>query len=249
MMRGMIEICESSAELVQRAAQSITGILKERLAEQPGATLVLSGGSTPRQIYHLLASDAFRDTVEWQRVALFWGDERTVPPTDPESNYGMTRQTMLQRLPVPESQIYRIAGELPPEQAARQYEENIRKHFGLAEENTPRFDLVLLGLGEDGHTASLFPETTALQEDRRLVASVFVRRLNTHRITMTLPVINNALRVLFLVSGAGKATILSKVLEGPGGRFPAQLIKPSGDGLHWLVDREAASSLHRGSHT
>ncbi len=244
----MIDIQDSSSDLIQRAAQAITGILNERLTEQPGAALVLSGGSTPRQLYQLLASDAFRNAIEWQRVALFWGDERTVPPTDPESNYGMTRQAMLHRLPVPESQIYRIAGELPPEQAAREYEEDIRKHFGLAEGDTPRFDLVLLGLGEDGHTASLFPDTTALQEDRRLVTSVYVRRLNTHRITMTLPVINNASHVLFLVSGSSKATILSKVLEGPGALFPAQLIKPSGDGLHWIVDREAASSLHKGSH-
>jgi 6-phosphogluconolactonase len=246
-MPGVIDIQETSAALVQRAAQIITDFLNERLREQPTASLVLSGGSTPRQLYELLASDTFRSTVDWSRVALFWGDERSVPPTDPESNYGMTRQAMLHRLPIPESHVYRIAGELPPDRAAQQYEERIREHFRIIGGDRPQFDLVLLGLGEDGHTASLFPDTTALQEDRRLVASVYVRRLHTHRITMTLPVINNALRVLFLVSGASKSTILSKVLEGPKGRFPAQLIKPSGDGLRWIVDREAASSLQKGS--
>jgi len=150
---------------------------------------------------------------------------------------------MLQRLPIPESNVNRIPAELPADQAAKEYEETIRRHFHLARGERPRFDLVLLGLGEDGHTASLFPDTTALQEDRRLVTSVYVKRLDTHRITMTLPVLNNARRVLFIVSGDSKSAILSKVLEGPTGRFPAQLIKTGGDGLHWIVDREAASSL------
>jgi len=176
----------------------------------------------------------------------FWGDERHVPPIDPESNYRMAEEAMLSKVPVPPGNVFRIKTENPEAAAAAEdYEKAIRKFFGLEPGQFPRFDLILLGMGPDGHTASLFPGTTALQEKSRLVVANWVEKMKTHRITLTLPVLNAARCVTFLVSGTDKAPALKAVLEEnvPAEQYPAKLIKPSDGKLIWLIDRAAASQL------
>jgi 6-phosphogluconolactonase len=183
----------------------------------------------------------------WERINFFWGDERHVPPDHAESNYRMTHEALLAKAPVRAANIHRIKGEyLDPQSAAAEYEGVLRKSFGLSSTELPRFDLVLLGLGPDGHTASLFPGTAALAERERLVVANWVEKFNAFRITMTLPVLNNAASVIFLVSGEGKATVLREVLEGGRDRFPSQLIRPADGTLLWLVDAAAAALLSTG---
>ncbi|MBM2841757.1 MAG: pgl, partial [Bacteroidetes bacterium] len=176
-------------------------------------------------------------------VHLFWGDERCVPPDDPESNYRMVHEALLRHIGIPPENVHRIKGELDPALTAREYEEEIRRAFGVNENAIPRFDLILLGLGEDGHTASLFPGTSALQEKQRIVTEVYVEKLESHRITITLSVINNAFHVFFLVSGKSKAQILGAVLNESPVSYPAQLVRPVAGELQWLVDQDAASQL------
>lgn len=197
----------------------------------------------------MLGSDVFARKVDWTKVHLFWGDERCVPPSSPESNYRMVKESLLARLAVPERNIHRIIGELQPREAALHYEQKLEDFFGLVEDQFPVFDIVLLGLGEDGHTASLFPSHSVLHEHARLAIEVFVTRIAQHRVTLTLPVLNNALTVLFCVSGTGKAHIVREVLEGDTSSYPAQLIQPASGQLYWLVDREAASQLRMENHS
>jgi 6-phosphogluconolactonase len=176
----------------------------------------------------------------------FWGDERHVPPTDAESNYRMAQEAMLSKVPVPPANIFRVPSENPDASAvARLYEETLRRFFELAPGKFPRFDLILLGMGPDGHTASLFPETEALHEKSRLVVANHVKKLATDRITFTLPVINAARQVAFLVSGADKAAVLHEVLEGngPGEKYPSKLVRPSEGNLIWFIDTAAGSQL------
>ncbi|HYL79732.1 MAG TPA: 6-phosphogluconolactonase, partial [Candidatus Acidoferrum sp.] len=212
-------------------------------------TVALSGGSTPKALFRLLAGEgdgSFRGRVPWNRAQVFWGDERHVPPDHPDSNYRMTYDTLLSRVPVPPENIHRIRTEDPDaDKVAESYERTLRSVFRLAEGQLPRFDLVLLGMGPDGHTASLFPGTPALHERKRLVVGQWVEKLQTHRITLTPPVLNNAALVVFLVSGAEKAETLRAVLLGEyqPERFPAQLVRPTGGRLLWLVDRAAARGL------
>jgi 6-phosphogluconolactonase len=209
---------------------------------QRGAFVVaLSGGTTPRSVYALLArDDRWRLRVRWDQVHFFWGDERHVPPDHPDSNFRMAREAMLDRLPVDPGKIWRIKGEYPDAaRAADEYERDLRRLFAAG---LPRFDLVLLGMGPDGHTASLFPGTQALHEQHRLAVANRVLELGTVRITLTLPVLNEAAEVLFLVHGADKAVALEAVLEGPPRplEFPAQSIKPRQGRVRWLVDPAAA---------
>jgi 6-phosphogluconolactonase len=210
-------------------------------------TVALAGGSTPKSLYRLLTTSPFRETIPWQNTHLFFGDERCVPPDAPESNYGMVKAALLAPLGLPEQNIHRMPGERPdPDEAAREYEAQLHSFFGLAEGALPRFDLILLGLGPDGHCASLFPHKPALQERKRLVVASepglepFVTRL-----TLTLPVLNHAAQLLFLVAGANKAETLVRVLNGPRDpeTLPAQAIAPANGTLSWLVDREAARLL------
>jgi 6-phosphogluconolactonase len=216
-------------------------------------TVALSGGSTPKAMYALLALDqAMRREVPWSNVHFFWSDERHVPPDHPDSNYGMVRAQLLSKVPVPEVNVRRILGEHNDAAViAQQYERTLQGFFHLSPSQLPRFDLVLLGLGEDGHTASLFPGTTALHEKQRLVAANWVGRLHTHRITLTLPVFNNAACVIFLVAGEDKATALRAVLEEvPEPEcLPAQRIRPRDGELVWLVDRPAARLLNAAATT
>jgi 6-phosphogluconolactonase len=214
-------------------------------------TLVLSGGSTPRAVYHLLAT-SFQNDIDWSNVYVFWGDERCVPPDHADSNYHMARLALLDFVPIPGDHIYRFHAELEPETAASAYESALRTFFDArsrGETPFPRFDLVLLGMGDDAHTASLFPGTPALDETERWVAAQYVEKLATWRLTLTPPALNAAESVLFLATGSGKASALAAVLEGEYDpqQFPSQLIQPASGNLSWYVDEAAAAFLtHRG---
>jgi 6-phosphogluconolactonase len=232
-------------DLFQAAAEEVLRAATHAVAERGRFTIALSGGSTPRNMYTLIAANA-ATTLPWDRMFFFFGDERHVPPDDPDSNYRMANESLLAKVPVPPANVFRIPAENPDADAAAEiYEQTLRKFFGLAPGEFPRFDLILLGIGPDGHTASLFPETAALQEKTRLVVANWVEKLGTSRITLTLPVLNHARCVAFLVSGIDKAAALHEILEGkaPAEKYPSKLVQPSEGKLIWFVDRAAASEL------
>ncbi|HLO27035.1 MAG TPA: 6-phosphogluconolactonase [Geobacteraceae bacterium] len=232
-------------EALSRAAAELFVLEAHRaVASRDRFVVLLAGGATPRRTYELLAAPPFGDRVPWPAVHIFWGDERCVPPDDRRSNASMTRRALLDHVPVPLEQIHPITCSGSPGGGAAEYEELLRDVFPSG---VPGFDLVFLGLGENGHTASLFPGTPALDERERWVTEVYVAEEELHRVTLTVPIINQAALVIFLVAGAGKAQVLREVLEGePAQRLlPAQLIRPVKGGLLWLVDREAASLLHK----
>ena len=240
-------VAPDGAALAARAAELFV-TLAQRAADEEGArfTVALSGGGTPKALYGLLAAPPYVGQVPWERVHLFWGDERHVPPDDAESNYRMVREALLSKITIPAENVHRVRAELPDAaDVARDYAATMRGFFQLQPTQWPRFDLVLLGLGPDGHTASLFPGTDALHDTTGLVAAPFVQKVNAHRITMTAPVINNAATVAFLVAGADKSGVLSEVIEGPRDpdRLPAQLIAPTDGTLLWLLDEAAVRSL------
>lgn len=239
-------ILDDAQALYVHAAEEIAHFAGESICTQGEFTLCLSGGSTPAATYELLA-ERFRLSVDWKEVRFFWGDERCVPPEDPASNFGMANRAMLSRLGLRPDQIHRIRGEEPPEEAARLYEKELRAAFGLNQGEFPRFALMLLGLGDNVHTASLFPGIPALHERERIAVAVEVDAPQRHRVTLTPPAINNAMRVMFLVAGADKARAVKCALEGPRDpeRFPAQLVAPEGGEVIWLLDRAAASLLSR----
>jgi 6-phosphogluconolactonase len=245
-----IEIVANAGELAGAAAWQFLRLSREAVQKSGIFTVVLSGGSTPRNLYSILASDAvFRDEIPWEKIHFFWGDERHVSPEDQESNYRMAKDAMLSKVPVPQANIHRIASENPDaSMAAGAYERLLREFFRLGEGQFPRFDLTFLGLGPDGHTASLFPGTKALNEQRRLVVSNWVGKFYTDRITMTAPVFNHAACVVFLVGGEDKAAPLKAVLEGDYEplQLPAQLISPREGRLLWIVDSSAARLLKNG---
>jgi 6-phosphogluconolactonase len=239
------------AELARAAAEEVVRLAGEAVAARGRFTFVLSGGSTPRSLFTLLADphESFRDRITWNAVHVFWGDERCVPPDHPDSNYRMAREALLDHVPIPAANVHRIAAENPDAAAAAAlYDAELGTFFSLADgENRglPRFDLILLGLGPDGHTASLFPGNAAVHETERRVIAPFVEKLNTHRITLTAPVLNHAAVVIFLVSGAEKVAALAAVIEGARqvDLYPAQIIQPDDGALMWLVDNAAAQGL------
>jgi len=237
----LIDILPDAAALAGSAAKTFL-----RLATvKPEAlfTVALSGGSTPKALYAQLADEPYRSQVPWERIHFFWGDERHVPPDDEQSNFRMASEALLSKVPLPAENVHRIRGELnDANEAAEKYEHELKVFFGLSEGEFPVFDLVLLGIGEDGHTASLFPGTQALKETQRLCVANWVEKLATWRITLTLPVLNNAANVLFLVCGSSKEQVLKEVLSGSG-NFPAQLVQPTHGRLCWIVDRAAAGKL------
>jgi 6-phosphogluconolactonase len=232
-------------ELFAAAAEEVVRAANEAVAQRGRFTIALAGGSTPKSLYNLLATNA-RTALPWDRMFFFWGDERHVPPTDSDSNYRMADEAMLAKIPVPAANVFRMKTENPEAEAvAEDYEETLRKFFQLEPGQLPTFDLILLGMGPDGHTASLFPGTAALQEKSRLVLANWVEKMKTYRITLTLPVLNAARCVIFLVSGTDKAPALHAVLEEDvsGEQYPAKLVQPRQGKVIWLVDRAAASSL------
>jgi 6-phosphogluconolactonase len=231
----------------QAAAAEFIRNASEALAARGRFAVALSGGSTPQHLYQLLAAPPYRTQVDWKRVEVFWGDERCVPPDHRDSNYRMAREAMLDRLPIPVGQIHRIEAARPDRAAAaRDYQAVIARALGVDPAGPPpALDLVLLGMGPDGHTASLFPGTTALAETQKWVTVNFVPRFAADRITLTAPMLNQAREVLFLVEGTDKAERLVEVLEGPRDpqRLPSQLIQPVSGSVLWFLDRAAAARL------
>lgn len=227
------------------AAGRFATIAEERIAEDRRFSVALSGGSTPNALYRLLTQPPYRDAIDWSRVHIFWGDERSVPPDSVESNYRMARETLLTRVSIPVDQIHRIQGEMNPEDAATRYEEALIRFFDLLPGEVPEFDLILLGIGADGHTASLFPGTAALEETDRLVVANPVDTLETMRITFTIPVLTEAANVMVLAAGADKAAAVQRALEGPYEPFqtPAQLLRTAVGTVTWLLDKEAGGIL------
>ena len=242
-----IQIVENAEAVSRIAAEMMVSLAQQKLKSKESCTVALSGGSTPKNMFTILANDAaLRDQMPWDRVHFFWGDERHVPPDHADSNYRMTNEAMLSKVPVPSENIHRIRAENPDAgKAAEDYEQELRKFFKLEAEKMPAFDCVFLGMGPDGHTASLFPGTKAVHERERLVVSNWVDKFDSFRITLTAPVLNNAGMVIFLVSGEEKAEPLQAILEGQKqtDRFPSQLIEPTHGKLLWLVDRAAARKL------
>jgi 6-phosphogluconolactonase len=244
---GEILRCPSSSALQESAAALFASFAADAIAARGEFSVALAGGTTPKAVYSRLADEeGVGALVQWQHVIFFWGDERHVPPDHRDSNFRMAHKSMLSRLPVDPGKVWRIKGEYADAaQAATEYERDLRQVFGA--DALPRFDLVLLGLGADGHTASLYPGTEALNDERRLAVANWVPALNVHRITLTPPVLNNASEVLFLVQGRDKADALEAVINGPyePERLPAQLIRPVSGRLRWLVDPKAARRLSR----
>jgi 6-phosphogluconolactonase len=232
-------------DLFQAAAEAFLGAASEAVAQRRRFVVALSGGSTPKNLYTLIAANASAN-LPWDQMFFFWGDERHVPPNDAESNYRMAKEALLSKVPIPPANIFPVPTDNPDASAvADAYEQTVQKFFGLAPGAFPRFDLILLGMGPDGHTASLFPETAALQEKSRLVVANWVEKLKTSRITFTLPVLNAARLVAFLVSGIDKAAALREVFEGnaAGEKYPSKLVRPNEGKLIWFVDKAAASEL------
>ncbi|HEY0173935.1 MAG TPA: 6-phosphogluconolactonase [Pyrinomonadaceae bacterium] len=238
-----VKVFDDPERVARAAAARFAELARVAASERGIFTAALAGGSTPRRVYELLAGEEFRERIDWGSVHLFFGDERAVPFDHAESNYRMAFESLLSRVPVPERNIHRIEGLGDAAANASEYESELRGLFGGAE--WPRLDLVMLGMGDDGHTASLFPNTSALDESRAWVAANWVEKLGAWRVTLTAPAINAARHVLFLVGGAGKAERLREVLRGERdpARLPSQLIRPQDGALEWFVDRAAAARL------
>lgn len=227
-------------ELYRRAANIFIQSAKAAIEEKGRFAVALSGGETPRPLYVLLSGE-FADQVDWSRTYIFFSDERRVPPGDPSSNFRMADESLLSKVPLPRENIHRMKGELEPPAAANDYEQEIHQFFG----NELHFDLILLGMGADAHTASIFPGSPVVIETTRLVAAPYIPKLNQHRITLTPPVLQQATRLMFLVMGAEKSGALKNVLEGPDdpNKYPAQLAKHAHGEIDWLVDHDAALQL------
>jgi len=242
-MTPVVRVCRDAAALVDAAAQLFAGRSTEAVDARGVFHVALSGGSTPKGLYARLASGDVRPPVPWPQIEWWWGDERHVPPTDPQSNYRMAAETLLTHVPIVRSRVHRVGSEDPDAaRAAHAYEQELVQTFALGPHERPRFDLILLGLGPDGHTASLFPGTAGLNERDRLFIANDVPALHTTRLTMTLPVLNNARLVVFLVAGAEKAAILRRVVSGTED-LPARHVQPVDGELVWLADDAAAHDL------
>jgi 6-phosphogluconolactonase len=240
-----LRVVPDPAALFQAAANEFASRAIASVKTAGRFTVALAGGSTPKSFYSLLASND-RDRLPWDKMFFFWGDERHVPPDHPESNYRMACDALLSKVAVPAGNVFRIPAENPDaNRAAEAYEQTLRDFFHPPAGTFPRFDLILLGMGPDGHAASLFPESKALHERSRLVVANWVEKFRTDRLTLTLPVLNQSSTVMFVVSGQDKAAALKEVLEGtqPPEFYPSKLVHPTNGDLVWLVDQSAASAL------
>jgi 6-phosphogluconolactonase len=240
-------VLPTSAATARAAAQVFSDAASKAAKDRGLARIAISGGTTPKSMFALLADPAepFLKQVPWDRIELYWVDERCVPPDHPESNYRMTKEALLSKVPLPAEQVHRMEGELEPEVAAARYESVIRNTFKLEGAQTPTFDLILLGMGDDGHTASLFPHTGALNEMSHIVVPNHVPQKDAWRITLTWPVINQGRDVAFLIEGAEKAQVLHDVFLGPyqPDTYPSQIIRPASGRLTLLLDAAAAAKL------
>jgi 6-phosphogluconolactonase len=237
MQEPSIQVVADPPAMAVTAAERIIQLADAAIAAQQVFSIALSGGNTPKTLFELLASPAYLRRVKWQNWEIYFSDERCVPPDDPQSNYRMARQAMLDRVPIKSQNVHRMPGEIDPQQAAMQYGQLLKDKFGDG-----GLDVILLGMGDDGHTASLFPGTAALNETHHRCVANFVPKLNAWRLTMTAPFINRAAEVIILVADAAKAKRVAEVLEGPRDpqRLPIQLIQPDPGRLLWIMDRAAA---------
>jgi 6-phosphogluconolactonase len=247
-----IEVSPTSDALMHAAADAFVSSAAQAIRASGRCVVALSGGSTPKRLFALLAADPYATRIDWPHIHLLWGDERCVPPDDPQSNYRMTREALLDHVPVPQANVHRIRGEDSPAAAADAYERELREMFRTPSgppQLTPgaRFDLILLGMGDNGHTASLFPGLTAVREATRWVMAEYVGEVSMWRVTLTPVVINAAAEIVFLASGSEKAAMLQRVLEGPHqpDALPAQVVAPRDGRLRWLIDADAAARLTR----
>lgn len=241
-----VHVYSNPAEVARGAARLFVDYAWQSIARYGQFLVALSGGNTPRMLFEMLASSEFRGQVDWAKVQVFWSDERAVPPDNPESNYGMARRELLVRVPIPAANVHRMEAEKANiGRAAHEYEEVLRKYLELDDRGFPRFHLILLGLGTEGHTASLFPGTRVTRQTSRWVSTPMVAKFNARRMTLTLPVLDAAMRVVFLVVGPEKAEILHAVLQTKADPpYPAQLVQPRDNGLKlFLVDEAAAAML------
>lgn len=234
-------VLENEEALAEHVADRFIEDAEEAISMHGVFNVALAGGSTPKAAYELLGADPRRGEVDWEKVRFFWSDERCVPPTDDESNYKMAKLAMLDKLGIDPAHVHRMAGEDQPERAASSYADVIRRHLGP----DPRFDLIMLGMGPDGHTASLFPGSSPATDDRLLVNAPFVPKFNTYRITFTPHLLNNARAVVIATAGPSKTDVLERVLRGPydPNTYPVQIVAPAGGSLTWYVDRVAAAKL------
>lgn len=237
MTSPQIKVLPDLKDIAQEAAQRIVSLAAAAIERNDRFSIVLAGGSTPKALYELLATEEYSRQIDWTRVMVYFGDERCVPPDHADSNYRMARLALLSEVPIPGDNIYRIRGEIEPEPAAIEYGKMLKEHFG---DGGP--DLVLLGMGDDGHTASLFPGTDALQELKHRCVSVYVEKLKSWRVTMTAPFLNRADEVIVMVAGANKAKRLEQVLHGDADpeQVPIRLIAPNSGKMSWLLDAAAA---------
>lgn len=244
--RGELQICRNPAAVARALADLFVATGRMAAAERGAFHVALSGGSTPRAAYELLGQEPLRDELSWSDVFIYFGDERCVPPDDEQSNYRMAQKTFLDAVGIPSANVHRMRGEADPGQAANEYASLLRTEFG----NAPKLDLILLGLGPDGHTASLFPGTPPDTDDQALVRAVYAQSQMMWRITMTPKVLNLARTVAFAVEGPEKAAILAAVYEGPVDpvKYPAQIVHPTSGRLIWLVDDVAAGMLKKRAH-
>jgi len=240
-----VEIFPASKEIAEAAAKLFATWAAGAVSARGRFIAALSGGKTPAGIYTLLAKAPFASQIPWARVHLFWGDERCVPPDHADSNYRLVRELLLDYVPIPAANVHRVPAEMDPVEAAARYEGKLRAFFAPHGNGFPVFDCILLGLGEDGHTASLFPGTRVIRESARWVLGHYVDAQKGWRITLTPPVINAARTVVFIAAGSGKAAVVKEILEGPlrPDTLPAQIVKPAGGDLVWMLDREAAALL------
>ena len=237
-----INIADNPTDLARQAAEWVTDYAERLLQQQDRFTIALSGGSTPKALHELLAQPPLRNRIDWSRVHVFWGDERYVPLTDEKNNARMAYDTLLNHVPVPEAQIHVMKTDLPPDESMSEYEQTLHQYFD-GENHT--FDLVLLGMGDDGHTLSLFPGTDVVNEEQAWTKAFFLTQQDMFRLTLTAPVVNKAASVLFLVAGANKADALHEVLHGAyqPTKYPSQRIKPDTGELVWFIDKAAGAKL------
>lgn len=240
-----LHVAPSQEALLSLAASAVVFCARKAIERRGTFHWALSGGSIPRTLYALLATPPYAEQIDWSRTHLWWGDERMVPPDHPDSNFGMARRALIEHVPIPAGNVHRVPTEFAPEVAAERYEAELRQALGLGDNERARLDLILLGMGEDGHTASLFPETAALSVQDKLVVANVVPKLNAARITFTYPLINAADTVLFLVMGGAKAQTLREVLLGEWqpARLPAQAVLPTTGKLMWMCDADAAAQV------
>jgi 6-phosphogluconolactonase len=235
-----LHIYKNTTELVDELARWITGYIGDTLQKQDLFTIALSGGETPKNLYNALSSETYSNQIDWKKIHVFWGDERFVPFDDDNNNAKMAYDTLLNKVDIPAANIHIMATDIEPVVAAGEYEKVLRRYFDEADKT---FDLVLLGMGNDGHTLSLFPGSIILNEQRNWVNAVFVEEQKMYRLTLMPSIVNSASSIIFLVTGREKAKALKAVLQNFSGQYPAQLIHPLNGELHWFIDEDAASKL------